>query len=42
MILKLVEDKSLKSINIFTEDGKINNNAPKEYIGLDRFEEEKK
>ena len=32
----------LKSINIFTEDGKINNNAPNEYIGLDRFEARKK
>jgi len=32
----------LKSINIFTENGKINNNAPNEYIGLDRFEARKK
>ncbi len=30
--------QKLKIINIFTEDGKINNNAPSEYIGLDRFE----
>ena len=29
-------------INIFTEDGKINNNAPTEYVGLDRFEARKK
>ena len=28
----------LKSINILNEDGKINNNAPTEYVGLDRFE----
>ncbi len=28
----------LEFINIFTEDGKINENAPKEFIGLDRFE----
>ena len=32
----------LEIINIFTESGKINNNAPKEYIGLDRFEARKK
>ena len=34
--------QKLKSINIFTENGKINNNAPNEYIGLDRFEARKK
>ena len=28
----------LNTINIFTDDGKINNNAPNEYVGLDRFE----
>ena len=33
---------SLEIINIFTEDGKINENAPKEYIGLDRFEVRKR
>ena len=33
--------QKFKSINIFTEDGKINNNAPNEYIGLDRFEARK-
>ena len=32
----------LEIINIFTEDGKINNNAPSQYIGLDRFEARKK
>ena len=32
----------LKILNIFTEDGKINKNAPDEYIGLDRFEARKK
>ena len=32
----------LEIINIFTENGKINNNAPSEYIGLDRFEARKK
>jgi len=32
----------LKIINILTENGKINNNAPNEYIGLDRFEARKK
>ena len=31
----------LEIINIFTEDGKINKNAPKDYIGLDRFEARK-
>jgi valyl-tRNA synthetase len=33
---------NLEIINIFTEAGKINNNAPKEFIGLDRFEARKK
>ena len=33
---------NLKIINIFTEAGKINENGPKEYIGLDRFEARKK
>mgnify|MGYP001333022437 CR=1 FL=1 len=32
----------LKKINIFTENGKINENAPREYAGLDRFEARKK
>jgi len=32
----------LEIINIFTESGKINNNAPTPYIGLDRFEARKK
>ena len=32
----------LKILNIFTEDGKINDNAPEDYIGLDRFEARKK
>ena len=32
----------MEIINIFTEDGKINNNAPTEYVGLDRFEARKK
>ncbi|MDB9759582.1 valine--tRNA ligase [Candidatus Pelagibacter sp.] len=32
----------LEIINIFTEGGKVNNNAPKEYIGLDRFEARKR
>jgi len=32
---------NLEIINIFTSDGKINENAPKEYIGLDRFEARK-
>ena len=33
---------NLEIINIFTEDGKINNNSPKQFIGLDRFEARKK
>ena len=33
---------NLEIINIFTSDGKINENAPKEFIGLDRFEARKK
>jgi len=33
---------NLEIINIFTRDGKINNNAPEEYVGLDRFEARKK
>jgi valyl-tRNA synthetase len=33
---------NLEIINIFTEAGKINDNAPQEYIGLDRFEARKK
>jgi valyl-tRNA synthetase len=32
----------LEIINIFTENGKINKNAPSEYVGLDRFEARKK
>ena len=32
----------LEIINILEKDGKINQNAPKEYIGLDRFEARKK
>ncbi len=33
---------NLEIINIFTEAGKVNQNAPKDYIGLDRFEARKK
>jgi len=32
----------LTSINIFEKNGKINKNAPEEYIGLDRFDARKK
>ena len=32
----------LEIINIFTEDGKVNNNAILSYVGLDRFEARKK
>ena len=34
--------QKLKTINIFTEEGKINKNTPNEYIGMDRFEARKK
>ena len=33
---------NLEIINIFTEGGKVNDNAPKAYIGLDRFEARKR
>ncbi len=33
---------NLKIINIFTESGKINENAPEHFIGLDRFEARKR
>jgi len=33
---------NLEIINIFTESGKINNNGPKDYTGLDRFVARKK
>jgi valyl-tRNA synthetase len=33
---------NLEIINIFTETGKINQNSPKDYIGLDRFEARKR
>ncbi|MDC3135780.1 valine--tRNA ligase [Candidatus Pelagibacter sp.] len=32
----------LEIINVFTKDGKINKNAPNNYVGLDRFEARKK
>ena len=32
----------LKILNVFTEEGKINKNAPTEYIGLDRFDARRK
>ena len=32
----------LKILNIFTDDGKINKNAPSEFVGLDRFQARKK
>ncbi len=33
---------NLKVINILSEDGKINENAPTDYVGLDRFDARKK
>ena len=41
-ILSLSERNNLEIINIFTAAGKINENAPKEFIGLDRFEARKR
>jgi len=35
------ERNNLEIINVFTEDGKINENAPNEFIGLDRFDARK-
>ena len=32
----------LEIINIFTEEGKINNNGPRDFVGLDRFDARKK
>ncbi len=32
----------LEILNVFTEDGKINENSPKQFLGLDRFEARKK
>ena len=39
---KVGQRHKLKTINIFTDDGKINENAPNKYIGLDRFEARRK
>ncbi len=36
------ERNNLEIINVFTPDGKINENAPENYIGLDRFEARKR
>ena len=36
------ERNNLEIINIFNEEGKINENAPKDYVGLDRFVARKK
>ncbi|WP_440932075.1 valine--tRNA ligase [Candidatus Pelagibacter sp.] len=33
---------NLEIINVFTEEGKINENAPQEYVGLNRFDARKK
>ena len=34
--------QKLQTINIFTEEGKMNKNTPNEYIGMDRFDARKK
>ncbi len=36
------ERNNLEIINVFTPDGKINENAPDNYVGLDRFEARKR
>ena len=41
-VYKRHKDKGIPLINLFTKDGKMNENAPEEYQGLDRFEARKK
>ena len=41
-MIKVGKRQKLKMINIFTEEGKINKNAPNQYVGMDRFEARKK
>jgi valyl-tRNA synthetase len=41
-VYKRHKDKGIALINLFTPDGKMNENCPPEYQGLDRFEARKK
>ena len=41
-VAKRHPDKNIQLINLMTPDGKMNENCPDEYIGLDRFEARKK
>lgn len=41
-VAKRHPEKNIQLINLLTPDGKMNENAPEEYVGLDRFEARKK
>ena len=41
-VAKRHPDKNIQLINLMTPDGKMNENAPEDYVGLDRFEARKK
>jgi valyl-tRNA synthetase len=41
-VAKRHPDKNIELINLMTPDGKMNENCPEDYIGLDRFEARKK
>lgn len=41
-VYKRHKDKGIPLINLFTKDGKMNENCPEDYIGLDRFDARKK
>ncbi len=41
-VAKRHPDKNIQLINLMTPDGKMNENCPEEYVGLDRFEARKK
>ncbi len=41
-VAKRHPDKDIQLINLMTPDGKMNENCPDEYVGLDRFEARKK
>ena len=41
-VAKRHPDKNIQLINLMTPDGKMNENCPEDYVGLDRFEARKK
>lgn len=41
-VAKRHPDKNIQLINLMTADGKMNENCPEDYVGLDRFEARKK